>query len=99
MRRGDPVFTRGLALTESRRRSVQARERMEARFRSAPFPLFGLPPSWNGVRFLGGGWWGGTQGQERTKALSLLHGALVRGDRPILGVETASEFSIGGGEL
>ena len=75
------------------------RRRTEARFRSAPFPLHGLPPSWDGPRFLGGGWWGGMPGRERTKALSLVHGTLVEGDGPILTVETASEFSIGGGGL
>jgi hypothetical protein len=96
---GDLIFTPGLSLTESRRRSVEERQQIEARFRSAPFPLFGLPPSWNGARFLGGGWWAGMQGHERTKALSLVHGSVVRGGGPILGVETASEFSIGGGAL
>lgn len=93
---GNLVLSRGLSLTESRRRSVEEREQTEARFRSAPFPLFGLPPSWNGGRLFGGGWWGGMQGHERTKAQSLVHGTLVQGDGPILGVETASEFSIGG---
>ncbi len=38
-------------------------------------------------------------GRERTKSLSLTHGTLVKGQGPILGVETASESSIGGGEL
>ena len=96
---GNLVLTAGLSLKESRRRSEEERERTEARFRSAPFPLFGLPPSWNGARFLGGGWWGGMPGEERTKALSLVHGTLVQGEGPILGVETASGFSIGGGGL
>lgn len=95
---GDLVLTRGLSLKESRRCSEDEREHTEARFRSAPFPLFGLPPSWNGARFLGGGWWVGMPGQERTKALFLVHGTLVQGEGPILGVETASEFSIGGGD-
>ena len=38
-------------------------------------------------------------GHERTKALSLVHGGLVEGEGPALTVETASEFSIGGGGL
>lgn len=75
------------------------RRRTEARFRSAPFPLYGLPSSWSGARFLGGGWWGGMRSRERTKALSLVHGTLVQGEGPIVTVETASEFSIGGGRL
>jgi hypothetical protein len=87
------------SLKEARRRAMLDRQRVEARFRSAPFPLYGLPPSWKGARFLGGGEWGGMPGRERTKALSLVHGTLVEGEGPILAVETASEFSIGGGAL
>jgi len=81
------------------RRSMLDRRRDEVRFRSAPFPLYGLPPSWDGARFLGGGWWEGMPGRKRTKALSLVHGTLVQGEGPVLTVETASEFSIGGGGL
>jgi hypothetical protein len=88
-----------MSLKEARRRSIEERERTEARFRSAPFPLYGLPPSWTGSRFLGGGWWGGPPGRERTKSLSLVHGTLVQGEGPILSVETGSDFSIGGSVL
>jgi len=84
---------------KARRRSMLDRRRREARFRSAPFRLYGLPLAWDGARFLGGGWWEGMPGRERTKALSLVHGTLVQGEGPMLVVETASEFSIGGGEL
>ena len=87
------------SLKEARRRSILDRQQMEARFRSAPFPLYGLPFPWKGARFLGGGTWGGMPGRERTRSLSLVHGTLVQGEGPILTVETASEFSIGGGRL
>ena len=71
----------------------------ETRFANAPLPLYGLPPDWEGKRFLGGGWWGGSPGREQTKALSLVHGTNIQGDGPMLVVETASEPSIGGDAL
>jgi hypothetical protein len=71
----------------------------ETRFANAPFPLYGLPPDWEGKRFLGGGWWGGPPGREQTKALSLVHGTNIQGTGPMLVVETASELSTGGDAL
>jgi hypothetical protein len=65
------------SLKEARRRAKEEQARTEARFRAAPFPLYGLPPSWNGDRFLGGVHVGGAPGRERTHALSLVHGTLV----------------------
>jgi hypothetical protein len=62
----------------------------ERRFRAAPFPLYGLPASWVGGRFLGGWAAGGAPGRETTDALSLVHGDAVEGRGPTLRVETAT---------
>jgi hypothetical protein len=52
----------------------------EERFANAPFPLYGLPPDWKGVRFLGDMSWGSEKpGPDETYALSLVHGTLVEG--------------------
>jgi hypothetical protein len=58
-----------------------ARERPpEERFANAPFPLYGLPPDWNGVRFLGDvGWRWERPGPDETIALTLVHGTVVEG--------------------
>jgi hypothetical protein len=58
-----------------------ARERPpEERFANAPFPLYGLPPDWNGGRFLGDVSWGGERpGPDETTALTLAHGTIVEG--------------------
>jgi hypothetical protein len=61
--------------------------------------LYGLPSSWVGGRFLGGGEWGTDPGRERIHALSLVHGVLVRGQGRQLIVETSSPQSVGGGWL
>jgi len=89
----------GMSLTEARARSEREREDMDARFRAAPFPLYGLPPSWVSGRFLGGGEWGDDGRRERISALSLVHGVLVAGEGPELIVETSTPQSVGGGRL
>jgi hypothetical protein len=96
---GNLVMDWRMPLKEARERAREERAQMEARFRAAPFPLYGLPSEWDGPRYLGGGWWGGPPGKDRTKSLSLVHGALVHGEGPTLAVETGAEFSIGGGRL
>jgi hypothetical protein len=55
-------------------------------FRNAPFPLYGLPPSWTGERFLGGSAVSG----ETIHALSLGHGSIVEGRGATLIVGTAT---------
>jgi hypothetical protein len=70
-----------------RRQSEQA-----ALFRSAPFPLYGLPPSYQGRRYLGGSYAGG----KRAVALSLLHGS-IDGEEPFVIVETSTLKSGHGG--
>jgi hypothetical protein len=86
-----------MLLSDAREKAARDRRRMEARFRRAPFPLYGLPSSWEGGRFLGGGSWGGVRGRVRTRSLSLVHGVLVEGEGPILVVETALPDEPGGG--
>jgi hypothetical protein len=50
-------------------------------------------------RFLGGGSWSGRRG-ELISSLSLVHGALVEGEAPMLAVETSSpDEAHGGGRL
>jgi hypothetical protein len=76
------------------------RREAERRFRHAPFPLFGLPVSWQGERWLGGGSWG-TQGRTETiHALSLGHGGRWEPDTPRLFVQTETpDAAPGGNEL
>jgi hypothetical protein len=60
-----------------------------ARFRAAPFPLYGLPPAWSGPRFLAG--WGARRdrraGGERTTSMQLGHGDPTAARGPLLLVE------------
>ena|SRR2546426_1393583 len=97
---GIDVPQRAMSLKRSKRLAANMRKRMEARFRAAPFTLYGLPPSWIGDRFLGGAEWGTQKWQrERISALSLVHGVLVAGEGSELLVETSSPQSLGGGWL
>ena len=77
-----------MSLSAARRRAERERRRTERRFRTAPFPLYGLPSSWEGGRFLGGGSWSRQRGREMVTSLSLVHGTLVEGEGPMLTVET-----------
>lgn len=86
-----------MPLSEAREEAARDRRRMERRLRKAPFPLYGLPSSWEGGRFLGGGTWGGPTGHEETRSLSLVHGVLVEGEGPMLIVETALADERGSG--
>src|SRR3954447_17627190 len=96
---GNLVIDWQVTVKEARERAQEERAQTEARFRTAPFALYGLAPEWNGRRYLGGGWWGGPPGKEKSRSLSLVYGTLVHGEGPMLVVETGSEFSIGGGSL
>jgi hypothetical protein len=77
---------------QSKNRMEAELRRREERFRSAPFPLYGLPESWQGLRCLGGGSWSETT----VEALSLVHGVPVAGNGPILAVETSTSGAVGG---
>jgi hypothetical protein len=100
-RRPDGSIVEGPKRTRREWRELARREheRTERQFREAPFPLYGLAEAWRGERLLGGGWGSGRGRTYRAKSLALLHGSIVEGGGPSLGVETFAEFSIGGGEL
>lgn len=87
-------------LSKNLRRAKRMRRAEEARFRHAPFPLYGLPQTWSGTRRLGGGEWATSSRRETVHALSLVHGSKVRREGPSLVVETAApDPSRGGGTL
>jgi hypothetical protein len=96
MGEGPPVGWR-MSVKEARRRAHRERRREESRFHRAPFPLYGLPLSWAGERFLGGASWGSLSGKETIHSLSLVHGAIVEGEGPTLVVETAEPTAPEGG--
>lgn len=50
--------------------------RQEQVFRTAPFPLYGLPRTWRGPRSIGGGAWGGGGRYVTPTELELVHGDL-----------------------
>ncbi len=85
-------------MAQARQRAEHERRSAEERFRRAPFPLYGLPLSWQGGRFLGGcGWGSDRSGKETIHALSLLHGFVVQSEGPSFSVESAVPNSTGGG--
>ena len=89
-------------LSKNLRRAKRGRREEVARFKRAPFPLYGLPPTWLGARRLGGGEWGTspTLHRETIHALSLVHGSNIHRQGPSLAVETAApDPSRGGGAL
>ena len=59
--------------------------RQEEAFRTAPFPLYGLPPTWRGPRSLGGGDRGGTGKHAAPTELELVHGDLEDPVAPAFG--------------
>jgi hypothetical protein len=65
--------------------------RLLARFRAAPFPVYGLPPTWTGPRFLAG--WATRRdrrgGGERTTSMQLGHGDRLAG--PLLLVQVDAD--------
>ncbi len=93
---GNLVRTWGMSVRKARKQADKQHRRTEARFRAAPFPLYGLPPSRQGGRFLGGVGRGGKPRHVETWSLSLVHGTLVQGEGPLLSVETSSTSSVGG---
>jgi hypothetical protein len=87
-----------MSLSAARRRAERERRRTETRFRTAPFPLYGLPSSWEGGRFLGGESWHEQGRRQVVTALSLVHGTLVVGQGLTLVVETALPDEPQGGD-
>ncbi|HEX2029896.1 MAG TPA: hypothetical protein VHL78_00640 [Actinomycetota bacterium] len=66
----------------SPRRGWRREADLRRTFQRPPFPLYGLPPSWEGPRSAGG--WGATMG--RVNRITLVHGS--EGQRGTLAVET-----------
>jgi hypothetical protein len=75
------------------RQAMEREYRQEVeRFQAAPFPLYGLPPTWPGPRHLGGWEDSWTKGQRPvTTALSLGHGDPLAEEGPQLRVEVRVE--------
>ena len=81
---GNP--TRGLLyVLKPRRAADKARQEMEDVFRHPPWPLFGLPVSWQGKRFLGGH----SESDTTINALQLAHGDPWNPEAPQLRVEVS----------
>jgi hypothetical protein len=69
--------------------SARQDERTAAVVRSPPFPLYGLPDSWHGPRFIGGTGWGGIGREARIESIELAHGDPLDATGPRLGVESS----------
>ena len=81
---GNP--TRGLLyVLKPHRAAEKARQEMEDVFRHPPWPLFGLPVSWQGKRFLGGH----SESDTTINALQLAHGDPWNPEAPQLRVEVS----------
>ncbi|HEY3214409.1 MAG TPA: hypothetical protein VGL16_14535 [Actinomycetota bacterium] len=65
--------------------------RQEQVFRTAPFPLYGLPRTWRGPRSIGGGAWGGGGRYVTPTELELVHGDLEDAAGAVLRVTVSSE--------
>jgi hypothetical protein len=78
------VVSPGRALARDHRQLVEL-------VRAAPFPLYGLPASWSGLRQLGGWSGGGSEGRPVTTALELGHGDPLAEEGPQLRVEVRDE--------
>jgi hypothetical protein len=78
--------TRGLLyVLKPGRAADKGRKEIEDVFRFPPWPLFGLPPSWQGKRFLGGH----SASDKTVSALQLAHGDPWNPDAPQLRVEAS----------
>ncbi|WP_199429734.1 hypothetical protein [Qaidamihabitans albus] len=75
-----------------READLRARRIETDRFRAAPFPLYGLPPSWPGARYLSSSAHASGPGiPPRVTALELGHGAPAGRDTAYLHVETLAD--------
>jgi hypothetical protein len=89
---GRPLATEVLLLADPARGLERERRAMEAQFRAAPLPLYGLPPSWAGPRHLGG--YGHRQakgGGPVVTSMSLAHGDPLASHGPELRVEVRAD--------
>jgi hypothetical protein len=83
------LVTEVLRLVSPGRAMARDRRHRVERFKTAPFPTYGLPPSWTGPRQLGGWEERWSKGHRRpvTTALSLAHGEPRAEQGPHLRVE------------
>ena len=90
------TFRMEMSARSSLRMAEAQQRRLEASFRRSRLPLYGLPPTWPGGRFLGGRAGNRLERwhRDRTASLSLVHGTLVQGEGPMLVVETALPGSV-----
>jgi hypothetical protein len=84
-----PLATEVLRVVRPRQAVERDLRQQVERFQTAPFPAYGLPPSWPGPRQLGGweGSWAKGQRRPVTTALSLAHGEPLAEQGPQLRVE------------
>jgi hypothetical protein len=87
-----PLATEVLRLVSPGRAVARDHRQQAERFRAAPFPAYGLPPSWPWPRQLGGWEERRAKGRRRpvTTALSLAHGEPLADEGPQLRVEVRS---------
>jgi hypothetical protein len=87
-----PLATEVLRVVSPGRAVARDHRQQVERFWVAPFPLYGLPASWPGLRYLGG-WEGSWSKGQRpvTTALSLGHGDPLAEEGPHLRVEVRVE--------
>ncbi len=86
--RGRGFITEVVMAVSPERGMARQERQVEAAYRSPPFPLFGLPSSWRGLRFIGE--WGFAS-RKGIQSLELNHGHPRHRDGPELRVETSVE--------
>jgi hypothetical protein len=89
---GRPLATEILLLVDPARGEQRERRAMEAQFRAARLPLYGLPGSWAGLRHLGG--YGHRHGKGSgpvVTSMSLAHGDPLAEHGPELRVEVRAD--------
>jgi hypothetical protein len=89
---GRPLATEALLVVDPARGIRRERQAMAERFRAAPFPLYGLPASWAGPRWLGGAGTRQSRGRPpEVTSLALAHGDPAAEHGPQLRVEVRAD--------
>jgi hypothetical protein len=91
-RRRSELWSSLLDAVDPKGASDRWNRRQEQAFRTAPFPLYGLPPTWRGPRSLGGGDGGGTGKHAAPTELELVHGDPEDPADAVLRVSVSSEL-------
>jgi hypothetical protein len=84
--RGRGLITEMLMEVSPQRGMARQERQLEATYRSPPFPLYGLDPSWPGFRYLGGY---GTSSRKGVQSLELGHGEARTENGPQVRVEVS----------